>query len=98
MRRSIRSNQLAVSETCAELLLEVGRRVGKHIRHGASFADVAELVEFPADYCHLALAFACASDLVKLRALVEIWPWERIARELETESVEVSRQPVAFTR
>ena len=98
MSRSMQSNQLAVSETCAELLLEVGRRVGKHIRHGATMADVAELVAVPADYCQLALAFACASDLVKLRALVEAWPRQRIARELETESVEVSRRPVAFPR
>ena len=98
MSRSMQSNQLAVSETCAELLLEVGRRVRKHIRYGAAMADVAKLAEFPVDYCQLALAFACASDLVKLRASVEDWPWERIARELETESVEVSRQPVAFPR
>jgi hypothetical protein len=66
----------------AELLFAVGGRVRKQIKRGAGLEEVSKRFESTPDYCELALTFFRASDLLKLRAMVEDWPLERIACEL----------------
>ena len=65
-----------------ELVIDFGRCLQKRMRSGAGLREASERLQSTSAYCHLALAFASANDLIKLRALVEDWSLERIAEEL----------------
>ena len=52
------------------------------MRRGGALEDVARQMQCTLDYCRLALEFSGASDLIKLRALVEDWSPAMIAAEL----------------
>ena len=81
MRSSRHANQSGSLGNSAEALLELGRRVRRQLRHGAEIEDAGEEFKLPRE-CRMALEFVCSSDVLKLRALVEDWPLDRIAQEL----------------
>ena len=66
----------------AETLLELGKRVRRQTRHGAEIEQTCEELRLLPDHCQLALEFVGSTDVLKLRALVEDWPLDRIAQEL----------------
>lgn len=70
MLRSRRVDGYSLSLNAAELLLEQGRVVGKQIRRGAGTEEETTPTHEPPDF-QLALAFVNASDVIKLRAMVE---------------------------
>ena len=83
MSRSVRhADQPMTLGNCAESLLELGRRIGRPVRQGAGIDVVSQEFQVHRDYCQLALEFVSSSDPLKLRALVEDWPLERIAEQL----------------
>ena len=66
----------------AERLNDLGRIIQRRVRSGAETEDVADELGLPLECCHLALAFVSASIGLKLEAMFEAWPCERIALEL----------------
>lgn len=66
----------------AEVLVDLGDALRSLMRRGAPLEDAAMLLGLPAECCQLALEFRDAPDQVKLRAMVEDWPTEQIARAL----------------
>ena len=83
MSRSLRqADQPMTFGNWAESLLELGRRIRRPVRQGTGIEDVSQEFHVDRDYCQLALEFVSSSDLLKLRALVEDWPLERIAEQL----------------
>lgn len=90
-----RSRQLKASSP-AEFLLECGRALYAKVRRGVGIDDAAKQSQSPLDYCALALAFVRSSDLLKLRAMVEDWTCERIARELGMTRTEIETGSLAL--
>ena len=83
MSRSVRqADQPMTFANWAESLLKLGRRIRRQVRQGTGIADLSQEFQVDRDYCQLAVEFASSSDLLKLRALVEDWPLERIAQQL----------------
>ena len=78
-----RANQPTLPPNAAELLLECGRFVHHQVHRGIEIKQVSEQLQATPDHCVLALAFAISSDVLKLRAMVEDWSYERIACELQ---------------
>jgi hypothetical protein len=75
-------HRLEVPGNWGELVIDFGRRIQKKIRGGAGLEEVSRRTRSTTPYCNLAIAFANASDLIKLRAMVEDWSLDRIADEI----------------
>lgn len=82
MSRSSSTNQNGPTANWGEALLDLGRAMHKQFRRGAGFDDASRRLHTSPFQCELALEFFEAGDLLRLRALVEDWSWQRIAREL----------------
>ena len=82
MCRTLRTTESDPPTNWAEALLELGRAGCKQLRHGAGIEQVSRRFQSTPDTCQLALEFRNATDLLKLRAMVEAWSRERIVREL----------------
>lgn len=82
MSRSRQIVQCNVPQNWAELFVGLGTAVLRRIRRGAGIEEVSRELHTASDLCQLALAFSVSSDVLKLRALVEDWPLDRIAAEL----------------
>ena len=83
MSRSVRQTDQPMSlGNWAESVLQLGRRIRRQVRRGAEIEEVSNEFQVHRDYCQFALEFVGSSDLLKLRALVEDWPLERIAQQL----------------
>lgn len=81
MRRPNQPNQTP-PQNWAEWLIFVGRAVHLALRRGAELKDVATRLHVTDANCGIALEFFRCSDVVKLIAMVEDWPLERIVGEL----------------
>ena len=68
--------------TVAEFYLAIGRAVRYLLRHGWPMDTVAGRIGLPTSECHLALKYADSPDVLKLRALVENWSWEKIKQSV----------------
>lgn len=92
MTRSFES-QTAQPRNWAEWLLDLGKNVNKQIRSGAGIEEASERLKCTVDSCKLSLVFFLATDVVKLRAMVEDWSRERLVEELGgLESAKVQKQ------
>lgn len=77
-----RENNVTLPANCAEWLLDLGRCVNKQMKRGAGIEEVARQLFANPEHCKLALVLYRASDVFKLRAMVEDWKWERLVSEL----------------
>lgn len=77
-----REKNVALPANCAEWLLELGKCVNRQMRRGAGIEEVAQQLFANPVHCKLALVLYRASDVFKLRAMVEDWSWERLVSEL----------------
>lgn len=71
----------ALARNWGELLSDQARRLREQMRRGAGLEEASQELRLRLDQCRLALAFADAEDLLKVRAMVEDWPRERIEVE-----------------
>ncbi len=78
----LRENETVLPANCAEWLHDLGKCVNKQMRRGAGIEEVARLLFANPQHCKLALVFFRAADVLKLRAMVEEWNWERLISEL----------------
>ena len=91
MSRTVRqADQPMTLGNWAESLLELGRRIRRQVRQGTGIADLSQEFQVARDYCQLAVEFVSSSDLLKLRALVEDWPLERITQQLRGPASSIS--------
>lgn len=84
------TSRMAGSRNWAELLLDLGRGLQRRMGQARGREVAVRLCSAPR-YFRLAIEFAGASDVLKLRAIVEDWPRERIADELERRTAVASR-------
>jgi hypothetical protein len=82
MVRDRLNESLGLPSTWGELVIDFGRRVQKKVRGGAGLEEASQRLRSTTAYCHLAMKFANASDVVKFRSVFEEWSLERIAEEL----------------
>ena len=66
----------------AERLIRLGNLSRFLVRHGATYEQVAKDLGIGKKLCELAVSFATASDLLKLRALFENWTSLKIRAQL----------------
>ena len=82
----------SVPANWGELLDDLGRGVKKQISQGAGTDEIPGQSQAAPEYHRLALAFVNAPDVLKLRAMVENWPLNRIVQELaRTEQIRARR-------
>ena len=79
----------------AEWHLWVGYAVRACLRQGLSLPVIAKTAQITPEDCLLSLKFAEASTGLKFQALVEEWPWSRIAAALAVKESEDARHKLA---
>ena len=75
-----------------ELLSDQARRLREQMRRGAGLEEASQELQLRLDQCRLALTFADSEDLLKLRAMVEDWPRDRIEAEFIGSATVVPQQ------
>lgn len=66
----------------SEFYLALGRRVRAYVRRGYSLNEIACRAGFSCIECLFALHYAESSEGLKLRAMVEDWPWPEIKQRV----------------
>ncbi len=81
-KRDVSQYSQDVHRNAGEFLLRLGSLVRFLTRHGAGLSQTAGEIGYGEKLCTLAITFAVAPDVLKLRALVEDWNVLKIRSEL----------------